>query len=106
MLAPFCLSGSLTGQIFKTADTAFRVLEDWSHFYPIEKLPLLDGDYPGLAPAVEVIVGGVKMRYPSCFVLVTDMDDNVNQPPMGLLTTVAAGPNQKPPPGNRKCLMV
>lgn len=27
---------------------------------------------------VEVIVGGVKMRYPSCYVLVTDMDESAN----------------------------
>lgn len=24
---------------------------------------------------VEVVVGGVKMRYPSCYVLVTDLDE-------------------------------
>ena len=32
------------------------------------------GDFVTMAPAVEVIVAGVKMAYPTCYVLVTDLD--------------------------------
>lgn len=51
-----------------------RVLDDWGQFYPLDKGNCSTGDYN----VVEVIVGGVKMRYPACYVLVTDMDDSFN----------------------------
>lgn len=50
-----------------------RLLEDWSQFYPLDKSSSLTD-----SSVVEVVVDGVKMRYPSCYVLVTDLDDNVN----------------------------
>lgn len=31
---------------------------------------------------MEVLVGGVRMRYPSCYVLVTDMDDTPPDTPL------------------------
>ncbi|XP_017781580.1 PREDICTED: mediator of RNA polymerase II transcription subunit 13 isoform X2 [Nicrophorus vespilloides] len=71
ILAPFGLAGTLTGQCYKTMDSGTRMLDEWSQFYPIEK-----GN--GESNVVEVIVGGVKMRYPACYVLVTDMDDHDN----------------------------
>lgn len=74
ILAPFGLSGSLTGQTFKQSDATTRLLEDWGQFYPLDKSNCSTGDYN----VVEVIVGGVKMRYPACYVLVTDMDDSLN----------------------------
>nr|CAD7425183.1 unnamed protein product [Timema monikensis] len=73
LLAPFGLSGALTGQVYKAVDLhTQRLLEDWRQFYPIG-----GGGEEGAAlpPAVEVVVGGVKMRYPTCYVLATDMDD-------------------------------
>lgn len=61
-----------------------RLLEDWSHFYPLDKSSMSSSD----TSIVEVIVGGVKMRYPSCYVLVTDMDDTANGVTLnGLATT-------------------
>lgn len=64
---------------------------------------MLDGDCPGVHPAVEVIVGGVKMRYPSCYVLVTDMDETKNSAAAGLLTV--SGGNQKTM-GNSKYISI
>lgn len=73
ILAPFGLAGTLTGQIYKSADISARLLDEWSHFYPLDKSNnILDSNM------IEVIVGGVKMRYPSCYVFVTDMDDQMN----------------------------
>lgn len=74
MLAPFGLAGILTGQAFKQGDTNMRLLEEWAQFYPMDKVNCSTGEYN----VVEVIVGGVKMRYPACYVLVTDMDDSTN----------------------------
>lgn len=72
------MSGVLTGQTFKASDGYTRkLIEEWRQFYPINSkyLNREAGDGAPLPPAVEVIVGGVKMRYPTCFVLATDMDD-------------------------------
>ncbi|KAG8036149.1 hypothetical protein G9C98_004729 [Cotesia typhae] len=68
ILAPYGLAGTLTGQSSRI-DSQF--LDEWKHFYPINN----NNIEPGLPPLVEVLVGGVRMRYPSCYVLVTDMDD-------------------------------
>ncbi|KAI4455970.1 rag1-activating protein 1 [Holotrichia oblita] len=84
ILAPFGLAGTLTGQTFKTGDATMRLLEDWGQFYPLDKT-YMSGDNS----VVEVIVGGVKMRYPSCYVLVTDMDDSVNCAVSGISNTPA-----------------
>ncbi|XP_022903442.1 mediator of RNA polymerase II transcription subunit 13 isoform X2 [Onthophagus taurus] len=74
ILAPFGLAGTITGQTFKNCDNA-RLLEDWGHFFPLDKNYLQSPTENGV---VEVIVGGMKMRYPSGYVLVTDIDDTVN----------------------------
>ncbi|XP_072397237.1 mediator of RNA polymerase II transcription subunit 13 isoform X2 [Diabrotica undecimpunctata] len=75
ILAPFGLSGTLTGHSFKSPEATARLLDDWSQFYPLDKTNTLTD-----SSVVEVIVGGVKMRYPSCYVLVTDMDESTNSP--------------------------
>uniref|UniRef100_A0A6P7FLV9 Mediator of RNA polymerase II transcription subunit 13 n=1 Tax=Diabrotica virgifera virgifera TaxID=50390 RepID=A0A6P7FLV9_DIAVI len=75
ILAPFGLSGTLTGHSFKSPEATARLLDDWSQFYPLDKSNTLTD-----SSVVEVIVGGVKMRYPSCYVLVTDMDETTNSP--------------------------
>ncbi|XP_060523412.1 mediator of RNA polymerase II transcription subunit 13 isoform X2 [Cylas formicarius] len=74
ILAPFGLAGTLTGQSFRSPENNDRWLDDWGQFYPLNKSSNLTD-----SSVVEVVVGGVKMRYPSCFVLVTDLDDMVNQ---------------------------
>ncbi|XP_018318970.1 mediator of RNA polymerase II transcription subunit 13 isoform X4 [Agrilus planipennis] len=76
MLAPFGLAGTLTGHIFKPNESTTRLLEDWGQFYPLDRTSMSTGDLN----IVEVVVGSSKMRYPSCYVLVTDMDDSANLP--------------------------
>ncbi|XP_063216486.1 mediator of RNA polymerase II transcription subunit 13 isoform X2 [Bacillus rossius redtenbacheri] len=75
LLAPFGLAGVLTGQGYKVLDLQTqRLLEDWRHFYPIPgRGDTIEGEAE-LPQVLEVAVGGVKMRYPTCYVLVTDMD--------------------------------
>ncbi|CAH1098511.1 unnamed protein product [Psylliodes chrysocephalus] len=73
ILAPFGLSGTLTGHSFKSPEATTRLLDDWSQFYPLDKSNTLTD-----SSVVEVIVRGVKMPYPSCYVLVTDMDEGTN----------------------------
>lgn len=73
-MAPFGLAGTLTGQAFKQGDTNMRLLEEWAQFYPMDKTNCSTGEYN----VVEVVVGGAKMRYPACYVLVTDLDDITN----------------------------
>ena len=69
ILAPYGLAGTLTGQVGRMDS---QLLDEWKHFYPINSSCL----EPGLPALVEVLVGGVRMRYPSCYVLVTDMDES------------------------------
>ena len=78
ILAPFGLSATLTGVTYKSNDVA-KLLNDWSRFYPLDhknrySCPDGQGDVITMASAVEVIVAGVKMVYPTCYVLVTDLD--------------------------------
>lgn len=77
ILAPNGLAGNLTGVTFKNTDSnTTRFLEEWRQFYPVHSKYLSRDLDPGLPPpVVEVLVGGVKMKYPSCYVLVTDMDE-------------------------------
>lgn len=85
ILAPYGLDGTLTGQCLKSSEATTRLLDDWSQFYPLDKTNSLTD-----SNVVEVIVNGVKMPYPSCYVLVTDMDDNAN-------STVLYGMPSTPP---------
>ncbi|XP_075069949.1 mediator of RNA polymerase II transcription subunit 13-like isoform X2 [Mixophyes fleayi] len=82
ILSPYGLSGTLTGHAYKTSDpTTRKLLEEWRPFYPTvlsarkeareDQEMLYDDDFPA---AVEVIVGGVRMVYPSAFVLIAHSD--------------------------------
>ncbi|XP_063769367.1 mediator of RNA polymerase II transcription subunit 13-like isoform X2 [Pseudophryne corroboree] len=82
ILSPYGLSGTLTGHAYKTSDpTTRKLLEEWRPFYPTvlsarkeareDQETLYDDDFPA---AVEVIVGGVRMVYPSAFVLIAHSD--------------------------------
>lgn len=75
ILAPYGLAGTLTGQVGRVDS---QLLEEWKHFYPINSSSI----EAGLPSLVEVLVGGVRMRYPSCYVLVTDMDDALEDTPL------------------------
>lgn len=83
ILSPFGLNGTLTGQAFKMSDSATKkLIGEWKQFYPIscglkemseEKQDDMDWEDDSLA-AVEVLVAGVRMIYPACFVLVPQSD--------------------------------
>nr|BAE00596.1 unnamed protein product [Macaca fascicularis] len=87
LVSPYGLNGTLTGQAYKMSDPATRkLIEEWQYFYPMvlkkkeeskEEDELgYDDDFP---VAVEVIVGGVRMVYPSAFVLISQNDIPVPQ---------------------------
>lgn len=108
ILGPYGLSGCLTGQTFKDGDpTVSKVLADWKRFYPLSTSPKdgsqttgrlessaemsvcgrgsMQGQGPvsGGPPAlVEVLVAGIKMKYPSCYTFVpldmTTSDGGIN----------------------------
>ncbi|KAG5844433.1 hypothetical protein ANANG_G00162470 [Anguilla anguilla] len=83
ILSPFGLNGTLTGQSFKLSDPPTqKLIEEWNQFYPIspsakesaeDKMEDMDWEDDSLA-AVEVLVGGVRMVYPACLVLVPQSD--------------------------------
>ncbi|MGH0159948.1 UNVERIFIED_CONTAM: hypothetical protein FKN15_046227 [Acipenser sinensis] len=82
ILSPFGLNGTLTGQSFKLSDPPTqKLIEEWKQFYPItssskeglEEKQEMDWEDDSLA-AVGVLVGGVRMVYPSCLVLVPQSD--------------------------------
>lgn len=82
ILAPFGLAGTLINQNNNGCNGtnnpsndagAVRLLDAWQHFYPVTNV---GGSEP---TTVEVSVGGVRMRYPARYVLLTEMDDG--EPP-------------------------
>ncbi|XP_061754186.1 mediator of RNA polymerase II transcription subunit 13a [Nerophis ophidion] len=90
ILSPFGLNGTLTGQSFKMSDSPTKkLIEEWNQFYPIcpsakhgvleDKLEDMDWEDDYLA-SVEVLVGGVRMVYPACLVLVPQSDIPVVAP--------------------------
>ena len=79
VLAPYGLAGSLTGVSYKTADhSVAKLLKDWERFYPLDRNKYFtrdaQGEFVTMPAAVEVVVAGVRFKYPTCYVLVTDMD--------------------------------
>ena len=94
ILAPYGLSAVLTGQTYKESDpTVQRFLSEWKQIYPITQLSSKENLH-GLTQSlthqftndnssdllntsnsvVEVAIAGFKMKYPSCFVYLTDLD--------------------------------
>ncbi|CAH0722031.1 unnamed protein product, partial [Brenthis ino] len=72
ILAPFGLEGRVTGREWRDGDAATaRLLDAWRLLYPLEQ---------GCG-AVEVECGGVRMRYPVPYVLVTEMEAPRAAPP-------------------------
>lgn len=79
ILAPYGLNGTLTGQSYRDADQhAHKVLEEWSRFYPIDKSDK-EGDSSKAPALVEVLVAGVRMKYPSSFVLLCDVEEYLHK---------------------------
>lgn len=91
ILGPFGLAGVLTGQGFKETDAATQnLLSEWHQFFPLpprgssmtatqrgDTTP--PGEEEALPAAVEVLVGGVKLRYPSSYVFVVETDEAVSR---------------------------
>ncbi|XP_052737823.1 mediator of RNA polymerase II transcription subunit 13 isoform X2 [Bicyclus anynana] len=72
ILAPFGLEGRATGREWSDGDApTARLLDAWRHLYPLEQ---------GCG-AVEVECGGVRMRYPVPYVLLTEMEAPRAAPP-------------------------
>ena len=83
ILAPYGLSATLTGVTHgggsgKADPAAQKLLKEWDPFYPLDRNRYFCHDGHGgvaeMPAAVEVLVAGVKMVYPTCYVLVTDID--------------------------------
>jgi hypothetical protein len=55
-----------------------KLLKDWERFYPLDRNKYItrdtQGDFVSMPAAVEVLVAGVRFKYPTCYVLVTDLD--------------------------------
>lgn len=79
ILAPYGLNATLTGVTYRDLDDATnRTVSEWKRFYPI-KLDTNKDELSRLPNIVEVLVAGVRMRYPSCYVLLVD-----DRPPSGI----------------------
>ncbi|GFU53338.1 mediator of RNA polymerase II transcription subunit 13-like [Trichonephila clavipes] len=77
ILCPYGMAGTLTGQSYKDTDlTIQRFLSEWNHFYPVRSKKERPSDDDHIMAAVEVIVGGIRMRYPSSYILVSEVDEN------------------------------
>lgn len=79
VLSPSGLNAVMTGHSYKATDPGIQdILEEWKLFYPrrfsIEPPP-------GLPSAVEVVLGGVRVRYPSQFVFVYHSEETLPTPP-------------------------
>jgi mediator of RNA polymerase II transcription subunit 13 len=106
LLAPYGLAGSLTGVSYKSADhNIAKLIKDWERFYPLDRNKYLSrdskGDFVSMPAAVEVVVAGVRFKYPTCYVLVTDMDGATNlEPTSNIAKAMHASkePGQSQPP--------
>ena len=68
ILSPSGLNAVMTGHSYKGSDAGIDdILEEWKLFF--QRRFTLDPS-PALPAAVEVILGGVRMRYPSQFVFI------------------------------------
>lgn len=99
ILAPYGLQAYLTGHVFKDNDQSVqKFLADWKKIYPLntknskengslhmsspfnslnDDKKLSDEDY--LSKVVEIIIGDCKMKYPFCYVFITEVDRKMYQ---------------------------
>ncbi|XP_035704664.1 mediator of RNA polymerase II transcription subunit 13-like isoform X3 [Folsomia candida] len=122
ILAPHGLAGMLTGVGYRLNENGSnKILDEWKQFYPVEaalKSSLYDTTVPqtshssssphpsnfqfqtpppntGIPPVLEVLLGGVRMRYPACYVLVTEPEDLPLRPENNNLKSSAPGVTPK-----------
>ena len=69
----------MTGHSYRVTDPGIDdLLDEWKLFYPRR----FEIDKPSQLPAaVEVVLGGVRLRYPSQFVFVYHTEEGVQTPP-------------------------
>jgi hypothetical protein len=97
ILAPYGLAATLTGVTYKGASDASvtKLMKEWDHFYPLDRNRYFCQDGHGglveMPVAVEVMIAGVRMVYPTCYVLVTDIDCTANGYVGGAAATTAVG---------------
>ncbi|CAI8023038.1 Mediator of RNA polymerase II transcription subunit 13-like [Geodia barretti] len=79
ILSPSGLNAVMTGHSYSLSDSGIdKILEEWKLFFP--RRFSADSSL-GLPAAIEVVIGGVRMRYPSQFVLVYHGEDSLPTPP-------------------------
>ena len=82
VLAPYGMAGTLTGTSFTNSDpNTKKLLEEWRMFWPLYhnnySSRSATGQLVDMPAAVEVVVGGTKLVYPTSYVLVTDVDSQM-----------------------------
>lgn len=69
----------MTGHSYTLSDAGIdKILEEWKLFFPRR---FNQDTSLGLPAAIEVVIGGVRMRYPSQFVLVYHSEESLPTPP-------------------------
>ena len=109
ILAPYGLAGVLTGQSFRVTDHVTRkLMDEWRQYYPVDcSNPVTNQQQRGPGPGgggsegptgvadvddmVEVVIGNVRAKYPSCYVLVCDADNDVNAAVFNQLAAAEGG---------------
>ncbi|KAK7490637.1 hypothetical protein BaRGS_00018054 [Batillaria attramentaria] len=77
ILAPYGLNGTLTGQTYRDMDPPNRRLfQEWNQYYPFDNDETKEYDPNRMPNLVEVLVAGVRMRYPSAYILICDSEEN------------------------------
>ena len=76
------MAGTLTGVSYPDGDPAVkRLLDEWKAFWPLYNncYPCKDssGEQVKMPAGVEVVVSGVRLVYPTSYVLVTDIDNHL-----------------------------
>jgi len=82
VLAPYGMAGTLTGISYPDGDPAVkRLLEEWKAFWPLYNNCYSCRDGSGeqldMPAGVEVVVSGVRLVYPTSYVMVTDIDNHL-----------------------------
>ena len=79
ILSPSGLNAIMTGHSYKACDSGIpEILQEWKMFFP--RRFNLDTS-TALPAAIEVLLGGVRLRYPSQFVFVHHTEDSLPSPP-------------------------
>ena len=90
ILSPSGLNAIMTGHSYRGSDLGIdELLQEWKLFYPRR---FNVDPTPQLPAAVEVVLGGVRLRYPSQFIFVYYSEDAMPTPPPSPLeeTTVTS----------------